>query len=136
MSRTLRENGIHVQQNFAIDLTATGAPTDIALTMIWPGTGAMVLDWLLHIDTVGIGDGTHTVRLEHGLTTDGVAATTAIVIVDATAFAAETIAEGEGLGTQPSGGSVAGTATQIKNVESVVDITDGVIADVLVRFLL
>ena len=87
-------------------------------------------------DTTGTGAGTHTLTVEHGLTTDGVAASAPIAFVATTGATAEDVIEGDGLGTQPSGGSVAGTAMQIQNVESVVDITDGVIADVLVRFLL
>jgi hypothetical protein len=136
MARQVRQKGIVVLQDTSIDLTATGAPTDIALLMNCPGDGCVCLDWALKIDTVGVGDGTHTVVLEHGLTTAGVAMSAAIAFLAVTEGVAETVHYGDGLGVQPTGGSLMGTAMQLQNTESGTNITTGAIVDVIARFLL
>lgn len=132
MARTVRDQGIVVLQVYNIDLG--DADGDVALDMMCPGDGAVVLDWTVQISTAGTGSGAnHNLTLEHGTGAAGVALAP-VLAVDADAVAG-TITTGDGNGTQPTGGSVIGTKIQIANAESAA-ISDGAIVDVQVRWQL
>jgi hypothetical protein len=134
MARTVRDQGIVVMQVYNIDLTA--ASVDVALDMMCPGDNAFVLDWTIQSSTVGIGDGTHTLRLEHGTTTDGVELSAEIAVLAVTDMTAGAIHSADGLGRPSTGGTTQGTKIQIRNVESGTAITTGAIVDVMVRWQL
>ena len=132
MGRTIRDQGIVITQAFSADLTAASA--DVSLNMLCPGDGAQVIDWSLTANVVGVGDGTHTVTLEHGRGAAGVAVSAPIAflaVTDATAGEVIGTADGVYLAT-----TLAGTQMQLKNVESGTNITTGAIVDVLVRWQL
>lgn len=134
MARTIRDKGIVVMQVYNIDLTA--ASVDAALDMMCPGDDAFVLDWTIQSSVVGIGDGTHTLTLEHGTGAAGVALTAEIAVLAVTDMTAGAIHSADGLGGPISGGTTQGTKIQIKNVESGTDITTGALVDVMVRWQL
>ena len=132
MARTVRDSGIVVTQAFAVDLTAASA--DASMNMTCPGDGAQVLDWTLTSNVVGVGDGTHTVTLEHGRGAAGVAIGASIAFLAVTGATAGVVigtADGVYLAT-----TLQGTQLQLKNVESGTNITTGALVDVTVRWQL
>lgn len=133
MARKVRDN-IVVLQVYNIDLG--DANGDVALDMMCPGDGAIVLDWSIQISTAGTGAAAnHNCVLEHGTTSAGVALTP-LLAVDADAVAG-VVVTGEALdsATQRAVATVQGTKIQIQNTESAA-ISNGAIVDVLVRWRL
>ena len=129
MARTVRDSGIVVLEAINVDLTAASA--DCPVEMFCPGDGAQLLDWTLVVSVAGVGAGTHTCTLEHGVGAAGVAVSAEIAFIATNAADTQVTADGVYLAT-----TTQGTRMQIKNVESGTNITTGAIVDVIARWQL